>query len=925
MRILVTADFQAEWINLQQCRQAMRQIESLVVEHKLEAVVIAGDLKAHYDPVQIRVIQFWQNAIRRLRKLGVRVLILLGNHDRIGMYTDNQNWLSILRRAGAETFDTADAAQMSDGEIMMLPFISSVDLFDRVIEDVGKDRWNKQRDVLVFHADVSGCNYNMLGQKSEAKVKIPSRKFLAAIGGHIHLPQKIGDNTYYVGSPFCCDWGEANQRKRFLLVLGDKIKSVPTDAPGWFDETWPGFYQPASWEGAHVRIHVDCEGRKYRRAVEENYAAARERFLGAIIQVVPEFGDDAVSQGALAVSTTDEDAITGFVTDTLPVGLDGRKVIAFLTHKVRAVQRKRRANEVQLKILGVKATNVLSFKSVECSFDKSGLTLVEGVNHDWMNQSNGAGKSNLTNLIPIAWFGTTFKGQKYDAWARQGTKDTATVSLLLEDANRNKIEIQRSRRPSSLKLLVNGKDQSAGMNRSAKEGTQALLDAITGVTWQTLANSVYIDPDVTNAFLRGTKKERADLLYRFQNLERFEVALGLVREAGRKHQASLLYGQAAADVLTGQMDGAREAIETAKEKLKTPATLHEEYRSLLVEWRVLHKKKLLAWKKMKRTQRILEPKFIWIGKELSEAEQRRDKIRNKVSLAERRRWEVKNLIESGACPTCRQSVDKKIFSIITKELDTQIKTLRVKMVAWEKDCHPLMLSHASIEAKIDKTKIDEGAARNLSGMAYDKLRYLKRQIKEQKDQQRVSLDEARAKYRRLKESRNEYNEYVKSLQAEENFFTYCEHALSRDGLPAFIINQLAAPLTKAAADYSSIFSDGEIQVRFKAEGGGIEPEVVNLHGGSSLGDQSVGELSMASVISAFALREVAPKTNLLILDEPGMGMTAYNLKKLAQGLLKLKSRFESIFVITHSPFLSGELQGERVITIEKKNRISRLT
>ena len=91
MRILITADWQAEWSCLPQCRQALCQIKLLVKQYDIEAVVIAGDLKAAYDPVQIRVIQFWQGAIHQLRKLGVRVLVLLGNHDRIGMYSDAQN------------------------------------------------------------------------------------------------------------------------------------------------------------------------------------------------------------------------------------------------------------------------------------------------------------------------------------------------------------------------------------------------------------------------------------------------------------------------------------------------------------------------------------------------------------------------------------------------------------------------------------------------------------------------------------------------------------------------------------------------------------------------------------------------------------------------------------------------------------------
>ena len=920
MRILVTADVQAEWSCLPQCRRMLKQIKRLVKQYDIEAVVIAGDLKAAYDPVQVRVIQFWQGAIHQLRKLGVRVLVLLGNHDRIGMYSDAQNWLSILRRAGAETFDTAEVVDVGDGTIAMLPFTTSVSLLRKRATRLAK----RGADVLVFHADVRECRYNALGEKSHARVSIAElqpEKYKMVVGGHIHMPQK-----YYVGSPFCTEWGEANQRKRFLLWLDGKTLSVDSEIPGWFDESWPGFKKPASWEGTHVRIHVDCESSGYLRRIQTATSLGNKRFRGASISILPKFGDAGVKRDtSVGVGASDEANIAQYVAETLSAGLDANQVAGFLSHKVDAVVQRRRTEGVQIHIVGVKAKNVLSFKEVDCRFDQPGITLVEGKNHDWNGQSNGAGKTSLLSLISVAWSGTTFKGQKFDGWARQGTKERATVALHLKDAQGNKLTIVRGRRPTKLQLFVNDKDQSAGMNRSAKDGTQALIEQVTGFTWQTLANSVYIDRATTDAFLRGTKKDRADLLYRFQNLERFEKALVLVRDDIRKHGVATEQAQAAVDMLDGQVVSAHEHLQQARDEAQRVDTgLHEQYREGLTVWKVLHQRELMAEKLSYRTQRVLEPKYKQLNATLSICESKLD--RKRISLAAMQRVVEKNetLWQDGKCPTCGSTVDAKRLGRDSANVRREMASVAAYVPRLESNCSLLRRRSAELEAKIDTAKLVWAEAKSKAGLEYDRLRFIKRQLSEQRDRERKSVITAKRNYLRVKEQLIEYKEYVKSLEAEAGFYDYCEHALSRDGLPAFLIAQLAAPLTKAAEDYAALFADGEIQVRFEAEGGGVEPRIINAHGGGALGDQSLGESAVGAIIVAFALREIAPQTNLLILDEPGLGMTAHNLRMLARGLVKLKRRFPSIWVITHSPFLAGELSGERTIRVEKRNGVSQL-
>ena len=73
----------------------------------------------------------------------------------------------------------------------------------------------------------------------------------------------------------------------------------------------------------------------------------------------------------------------------------------------------------------------------------------------------------------------------------------------------------------------------------------------------------------------------------------------------------------------------------------------------------------------------------------------------------------------------------------------------------------------------------------------------------------------------------------------------------------------------------------------------------------------------------FRSKEAAPKTNLLVLDEPGDGLDAFNAAAFAAGIVRLRHKSGSIFLITHSDVIVQELAGEAtVIDVVKEQGVS---
>jgi DNA repair exonuclease SbcCD ATPase subunit len=164
--------------------------------------------------------------------------------------------------------------------------------------------------------------------------------------------------------------------------------------------------------------------------------------------------------------------------------------------------------------------------------------------------------------------------------------------------------------------------------------------------------------------------------------------------------------------------------------------------------------------------------------------------------------------------------------------------------------------------------------------------------------------------------------YLHTLHEEVASEQYCIKALSRDGVPAYIVSNIVPKLNAASKRYAKLFSENEIQVRFNSDSGDIDVEVLNLHGGETLKDQSAGETRIAGIITSFAVRDVINPSNLLVLDEPGESLDEINAKVFAEGLREASKELGCVLITTHNPFILGELRGERLIEVVKRNGVS---
>jgi DNA repair exonuclease SbcCD nuclease subunit/energy-coupling factor transporter ATP-binding protein EcfA2 len=932
---LITGDWQVDFKNLDSCYRAHGNEMFLAKEKKVKGIIDLGDLKEVYDPISQRVTDFQIHRWQNIKKSGLEAAVLLGNHDRLGQYSEDRNWFSLFKALGVNAVETPRIIDYGSVVFACLPYIRSPKKLIRAAEKLWEkcSQHKRVKRVLLFHCDVREAQYGF-GRPSSSTVstrELRFHKYHYCFGGHIHAHQQLTKNSMYVGNPFCCDWGERDTLKGFVVYDDEtnRVEFLKSSIPGWYSYQWLLEHKIKSVvKGTKIQDTVECSNTlDYHKQLEARRLEIKEKYPEALVYVKPEFAKGEESEVVVDIAATDKQKFSSYITAVGGKSILRKKdkILAYLQHVLGKVPFANVRSEEGVVFDKVKAENVLSFKDLEFSYRDRGVCVVEGINRDWPKHSNGAGKTNLLSMLPVAITGQTFRDQKTDDWINESIGKKAKVTLTSHDAKGRKLKIIRGRKPILLKFFIDGKDESTGLRHSGKRETQGIIEDTLGFDLDTLKSSVYIDASLPKAFLEGTQKVRTDIISRFQNLDRFEYARKIASKDLSKSRESIDNLEDEISIEEMNIKDLEEKLSSVREKAhkniagyKRGVTKH---RVILREAKgqlKLYKKR--NKKKIKRLTRRYDDLYV---KQNTLAKQDYvvcDEIhKHKAFLA--------STSKDAVCPTCgqiikatakehvRQAHKDEMSKLMKQHSDILAKTASYrslldilnskKKILVRKQCY--------YEEKLSVAKGNYLSAR----AAYRAARRSSRVSTSLATKFEHNISEAKKKIERCKQA-------ILDESSDANLLSFAVKAFSRDGIPLYL-NGLSCPvLNRAADEYSQMFCDGEIQVRFDLKDGEFDSTIVNAHGSKEIKGQSTGEKAWAGFICSLALRELAPKTNLLILDEPGYGMDEESTKVLGVKLVALGSRFETVLVVSHNANIVAALQGDNTVVVEKKHRISRI-
>lgn len=219
----------------------LSKIIEIIKEEKIDALLISGDIYDKSIP-SAEAVFLLDEFLGKIKKLNIATFIISGNHDNQrrlsygnAIFKNNNIFISKVYDGEVEKITLED--EFGKVNFYLLPFLKpsmvspffdgrNINSYDDAIalalEDTLANLKNDERNIILAHQFVTGGS---LSDSEDVVVggvdnisKDHFHKFDYVALGHLHTPQKLGENIYYSGTPLKYSISEANHKKGLMLI-----------------------------------------------------------------------------------------------------------------------------------------------------------------------------------------------------------------------------------------------------------------------------------------------------------------------------------------------------------------------------------------------------------------------------------------------------------------------------------------------------------------------------------------------------------------------------------------------------------------------------------------------------------------------------------------------------------------------------------
>lgn len=258
-----------------------------------------------------------------------------------------------------------------------------------------------------------------------------------------------------------------------------------------------------------------------------------------------------------------------------------------------------------MKILNIKATDILSFESLEYNFEDEVIALV-GENKTQPEQgSNGSGKSGLSQILYLAITGDNIRKVVDKKMIRNGQKEG---SLVIEIECKQRTEILKIERTLYLKstgkllIEINGKSQ---VFATVKDGNKFISDWI-GISNEDLKSYFVVCKEFYQSIFKASNTEKLALISRFTNFSSIDLTKNVIEKQLGELNVEKRSLELKKNSLAGRLSVYEEQLQKEKER-DFEKEKEEQVQKLQIEIQSLEER-ILIWKeeRLSSKQKIVE-------------------------------------------------------------------------------------------------------------------------------------------------------------------------------------------------------------------------------------------------------------------------------------------------------------------------------
>lgn len=625
--------------------------------------------------------------------------------------------------------------------------------------------------------------------------------------------------------------------------------------------------------------------------------------------------------------------------------------------------------------------NFGTIEHIKLVLNTPGMILITGINKDAPKaDSNGAGKSLLLDAICWCLWGKTVRGLTADDVVRRQIGKDCCVSLQLKDAKFSYTVVRhrqdtRVDKPNDLRLFINGVEKGKKM-----KNLQEIIDNIVGFDFDTFC-AMMPGAGVSAASLTDSKIK--ELLEKLLQTEQLSHAYAVSRDRLKVLELGLAQQNTTLLDLKGQLVSLEKEVDQLRDleqsfvakkaenivasqqrisnlvrdiavcdiEVQKIASLQSSIATFKTEVDLL-KVQMNAIEQPAQTQIRL-----WKA-EQAECEALHREYLHEVELLNKKSEALTQL--GATCPTCEAAITPEHILAcrvaIAEQLVEMTKDPRavksgsaqeLRRLAREL-CDTTAKQLAELQGHVDmKTFAIADLQKSL--VTANTQAAIKARLEKDLKREQENLVAAQAETHNFAEifatKAAKVGELVQAvcqclttrrqLEKEHKLCSFWVDGFSPAGLRSYMLDYVTPILNDRAAYYSEVLTGGEMKVTFTTKTalkkGGEKDKfqilVEQQHGGNLYEATSKGEKARADLVIAMALGDLATfrtakQLPWRFLDEPFENIDDAGNEAVVQLLNDQKSRYKTVFVVTHKPAFK-KLFNQRIAVI-KENGVSRL-
>lgn len=634
-------------------------------------------------------------------------------------------------------------------------------------------------------------------------------------------------------------------------------------------------------------------------------------------------------------------------------------------------------------LVSLRIQNFGSIGSLTLPLNKPGLILVTGLNKDAPNaDSNGSGKSLLFEAICWCLWGETVRGLSGDEVVNSKYGKDCVVALTLQEGattyviSRHRLD-SKSKKPNDLVIFANG----VALGTTGKLKTmQEVVDQLIGFDFDTFRAMM---PGAGIKVANMTDKSIKELLESLLQTEQLSAAYEASRGKLKSLEASIARHRANIESLNQQIalvendiQGTLQMQQQVEANNQQRREEHEaRIKQLIAEVESadleLGKQKGLEAQhfdfRTKANDLENQIDTEWLDPLRTELRLKDDRIKKLnseqaglLALVKKIDSDIAKINSVGAsCAACQQAVPDGhiaacVASLVTekdklkqqaailanqvtvieaekreKELETSLTVNTLRQQVEQFRLAEKMVSEKLAELEhVKKSKVRAFADFKREKEALDKLNSQTYDFK-------AMLEIKGEKIKELREAVLQQSIVTNEAEKEAKLCSFWVTGFSPAGLRSFMLDYVTPILNERASYYADILTNGEMSITFSTKStlkkGDTKDKfsiaVTQTHGSASYVGSSTGERARADLVIAMALGDLAQfrtakQLPWRFLDEPFESIDRSGTEAIVKLLNDQKSRYKTVFVVTHKPEFK-EMFSQR-ITIVKEDGLSTL-